>query len=147
MHYHGNSEPREVLVLLVENHVDLAEGLIPILEEAGYRVRWVKSGAAAYQALAAEAGSSEEREARPDVVLLDLLLSDMSGADVIRRLRQSGREVPPVIVTSAMAPKFVAEEARSIAAFDVVSKPYLSDVLLHSLERAVLSTGSPRLPL
>lgn len=74
------------------------------------------------------------RELGPDLVLLDIYLPDMSGLDVIRRLRQEGSNVDILAVTAAKD----VETLRSAMQGGVVQylvKPFLFDTLRDRLER------------
>jgi two-component system KDP operon response regulator KdpE len=78
-------------VLLVDDEAVIVRVLEVNLRIAGFEVRTATSGAAALEAAAD----------RPDVVVLDLGLPDMSGWDVLERLREdAGLAATPVIVLS-----------------------------------------------
>ena len=59
----------------------------------------------------------------PEIVLLDLGLPDMDGADVIRRLRSSGSKLP-IIVLSSRGDEHGKVEALDLGADDYVTKPF-----------------------
>lgn len=65
-------------LLLVEDDIDLAEGLAASLRQSGYGVDWVASGSEAERVL--ESGDH-------DLILLDLNLPGKSGLEVLRGLR------------------------------------------------------------
>jgi two-component system CheB/CheR fusion protein len=71
--------PNPRRLLIVEDHVDVAESLAMILEEDDHAVRIAQNGPAALQALT---------EFKPDVVLLDVGLPGMDGYQVARRMRE-----------------------------------------------------------
>jgi response regulator of citrate/malate metabolism len=74
------------------------------------------------------------RELGPDLILLDIYLPDMSGLDVIRRLRQEGSNVDVIAVTAAKD----VDTLRSAMQGGVVQylvKPFLFDTLRDRLER------------
>jgi PAS domain S-box-containing protein len=62
------------------------------------------------------------RELRPDLVVLDLHLPDISGAEVLRRLRDADLQTPVIVVT-ADATKGQAEQLRRLGASEYVTKP------------------------
>jgi two-component system OmpR family response regulator/two-component system response regulator QseB len=78
-------------VLLVEDDPLLGDGLRAGLGQAGFAVDWVRAGSDAVHALDAEAVAA---------VVLDLGLPDLSGFDVLRRLRARGNKVPVLILTA-----------------------------------------------
>ena len=83
--------PRNVLV--VDDTEDCRLILRTMLESQGHRVRLAENGA---QALAAV------REQRPDVIMLDVMMPDMSGIEVLQELRSqpSTASVPVILVTA-----------------------------------------------
>ena len=100
-------------VLVVEDDALARRLLTTILENDGYTVLAVDDGSAALQAAPAF---------KPDLALLDGGLPDISGADVARRLRQSG-DLPIIFVTAADS----AEEVRDgfkLGADDYIVKPF-----------------------
>ena len=78
-------------VLLVEDDPLLGDGLRAGLGQAGFAVDWVRAGSDAVHALDAAAVAA---------VVLDLGLPDLSGFDVLRRLRARGNKVPVLILTA-----------------------------------------------
>lgn len=97
----------------------------------------VKLGAARYHPLMAAGGAEGLRTARkerPNLILLDLMLHDMSGIDVLRHLRNDPvtRDIPVIVVSSstALEDRLLALEA---GADDVFVKPYDDDLLMARL--------------
>jgi len=78
-------------LLLVEDDLELANGLVSALAQAGYSTDAVHSGA---DALAACAASTYQ------LVILDLGLPDLDGVDVLRRMRHEGMTSPVLILTA-----------------------------------------------
>jgi DNA-binding response OmpR family regulator len=68
---------RRLRLLVVEDHVDIAESMAMLLTLNGHQVRVVRDGPAALQAVGEE---------EPDIVLLDLGLPGMTGYEVAKRL-------------------------------------------------------------
>ena len=66
-------------VLVVDDHLDTAHTLALLLRASGHAVEFAINGYAALEIA---------RQFRPDIVLLDLLLPDLDGCEVARRLRQ-----------------------------------------------------------
>src|SRR5436189_5485444 len=77
-------------VLVVEDESSIASFVALYLKNAGYKVRTVGTGEAALERLANE---------RPDLVVLDLMLPDLDGIEVCRRIRKSS-EVPILMLTA-----------------------------------------------
>jgi len=91
------------------------------------------------------------RRHRPDLILLDLQLPDMSGEDVLKRLKaeQETREIPVVILT-ADASKGLAERLALIGACELLSKPLnvprFLDVVAGYVERGADDSATGRQP-
>jgi two-component system, NarL family, nitrate/nitrite response regulator NarL len=86
-------ERAPITVLLVEDHVLVAEGLAALLNASGY-VRVVGTTASAVDA------SRVAAECQPDVVVMDAHLPDGSGADAAMRLREEQPRVPIVFLSA-----------------------------------------------
>lgn len=113
-------------VLVIEDDLRIRESLARSLVAAGHGVRSEASGAAALTAVV---------EWRPDVVVLDLGLPDIDGADVLRMLR--GVSEVPVIVATARDDEAEIVRLLDGGADDYVVKPYTA-AQLEARIRAVL---------
>jgi two-component system, OmpR family, KDP operon response regulator KdpE len=123
-------------VLVVDDEPQFLRALVTTLRGAGYEVN---TAATASEALAT-AGLHP-----PDAIVLDLVLPDGSGIDVLRELR-TWTEAPVVLVSA------VGEEAEKIAALDAgaddyVTKPFAIGELLARLRAALRRAGGPGEPL
>ena len=94
-----------------------------------------------------ESGGGADREARPDLVLLDITLPKRSGLWVLETLRDGGNLVP-VIVLSARQDEFDKVAALQLGADDYVTKPFaLAELLARVaavLRRASAARGGRR---
>jgi PAS domain S-box-containing protein len=87
-------------------------------------------------ALQGRIGVELAREHRPDLVLLDLHLPDISGEEVLRRLRDDPRTAAtPVVVVTADATRATVERLRAAGADAYLTKPLEIDAFLDTLER------------
>jgi two-component system KDP operon response regulator KdpE len=120
------SAPDPTSVLVVDDDPQILRALRITLRAGGYRVDTAASGAGALRAAA---------ERHPDVVVLDLGLPDLDGAEVIRRLR--GWSTVPVIVLSARTDSPDKVAALDAGADDYVTKPFGTAELLARLRAAV----------
>jgi two-component system KDP operon response regulator KdpE len=121
-------------VLVVDDEPQILRALRINLSARGHQVLTAGSGAGALRAAAA---------GHPDVVVLDLGLPDMPGADVITGLR--GWTAVPIIVLSARTDSIDKVEALDIGADDYVTKPFGMDELLARLRAAVRRAAAPSL--
>jgi two-component system KDP operon response regulator KdpE len=118
-------------VLVVDDEPQLVRALVINLRARHYDVDAAPDGASALRLAAAH---------NPDVVLLDLSLPDMDGAQVIRGLR--GWTRVPIIVLSARHASKEKVQALDAGADDYVTKPFGMDELLARL-RAALRRAEP----
>ncbi len=81
------------LILLVEDESHIAEGLQYNLEAMGHAVDVAADGLQALDYLA-------DAERRHDLVILDLMLPEVSGYEILRRVRAAGNRVPILILTA-----------------------------------------------
>jgi DNA-binding response OmpR family regulator len=120
-------------VLLVEDNPDLAFGLRTSLEIEGYEVLHAETGREGLATASTDA---------PDLIVLDLMLPEMSGYEVLRQLRRERREMPVLILTAK------GEEADKVQGFrlgadDYVVKPVGVLEFLARVE-ALLRRSQPR---
>jgi two-component system OmpR family response regulator len=131
---HADGTP--VRVLVVDDEPSLAELLSSVLRYEGWSVRTAGNGADAVRA---------GREFRPDAVLLDIMLPDFGGVEVMRRMRQ---DLPDVCVLFLTARDAVEDRVAGLTAGgdDYVTKPFsLEEVLARLrglLRRANLARAS-----
>ena len=102
-------------VLVVDDDRDLCDLLCDFLVEEGYAVTKAYGGQDAIDAA---------RHSRPDAVLLDLLLPDVSGVMVGRALRElaGARDLPIVIISGDRAA--LARSAADLGAHSFLEKPF-----------------------
>jgi two-component system response regulator RegX3 len=113
-------------LLLIEDEESIAEPLRLALEREGFEVVWAATAAAGLQAF---------RSQEPDVVLLDVMLPDGDGRDVLRELRSSS--TVPVIMLTARGEEIDRVLGLELGADDYVTKPFSAAELVARL-RAVL---------
>ncbi len=102
-------------VLVVEDEPAILESLGFVLERDGFTVALMPSLQAARAALDA---------APTDLVVLDLMLPDGTGFDLIAELRQAGRTQPALIVLSSRDSEVDRVRALEMGADDYVTKPF-----------------------
>jgi two-component system phosphate regulon response regulator PhoB len=121
-------------ILVVEDEKDLQEVLAYNLRQAGHTVLVVGSGRDALAAIP---------EQRPDLLLLDLMLPDVSGVEICRKLKGDAvtRDLPIVMVT-AKGDEVDRVVGFELGADDYVVKPYSLRELLLRID-AVLRRTSP----
>jgi two-component system, OmpR family, phosphate regulon response regulator PhoB len=117
-------------ILVVEDERDLIGTLEYNLRREGFNTRAALTGSSALAAAA--------EEPRPDLVLLDLMLPDMSGIEVCRKLKMADRtRNVPVIMLTAKGEEIDRVVGFEVGADDYVTKPFSVRELLLRI-RAVL---------
>lgn len=100
-------------ILVVEDELELGRLLTRELEAAGYRVRHAPDGVTALQLFAGDA---------PDVLVLDWMLPDLDGLEVLRRLRRTSPV--PVLMLTARAEEVDRVVGLEVGADDYLTKPF-----------------------
>jgi CheY-like chemotaxis protein len=114
--------------LLIVDDSQIQRGLIrEFLRDGNHEIREVETGGAAL---------GELDHSRPDCVILDLLMPEMGGLDVLRRMQERGVRTP-VIVTGLNGVESTQEVCRQLGAAGWVHKPIDRDELLEEVERVL----------
>jgi two-component system, OmpR family, phosphate regulon response regulator PhoB len=124
-------------ILVIEDEPDLQQVLDYNLKQAGHEVIAAQGG---------EVGLSLAREQRPDLVLLDLMLPDLSGTEVCKSLKDSEVTRPiPVIMLTARGEEIDRVVGFELGADDYVVKPFSVRELLLRIQ-AILRRGKSGRP-
>ena len=118
---HGDSYS----LLVVEDDADLAQLLIDVFMNAGFDVRWAADRAEI---------NAELHRAGIDLVLLDIVLPDADGLQVLRRLREHPKlsELPVIMMTGKVAPEDVLA-GLAAGADGYVTKPFKVSALVNAV--------------
>jgi DNA-binding response OmpR family regulator len=109
-------------ILIVEDEAHLAEGLAFNLEQEGHEVEIVGDGRQAVERIARSGPALQ-------LIVLDLMLPEVGGLEVARRVRASGNYVPILILTAKDAPEDLVRGIEE-GADDYLTKPFRLDELL-----------------
>jgi two-component system, OmpR family, response regulator RegX3 len=121
-------------ILVVEDEESYQEALLAGLTREGYHVELASDGVEALQAFV---------DHRPDLVVLDLLLPNMSGIEVCRRMRDMASV--PIIIVSALDSETDIVRGLELGAEDYIAKPYRLRELVARI-RSVLRRVAPPPP-
>ena len=113
-------------LLLVEDEPSVREAFALRLGGQGYVVQTAGSGEEALSLL---------RSFEPDILVLDLVMPNLSGLDVLARVKQTSPNLLVILLTARGTVKD-AVEATKLGAFDFVAKSIDMEDLLHALHRA-----------
>jgi two-component system phosphate regulon response regulator PhoB len=120
-------------ILIIDDEKDLLEMLSMNLSTAGFVVRTAASGAE---------GLSVIRTDRPDLILLDVMLGDISGVKLAGKLKNTPETAGiPIIMLTARDSETDMIVGLSMGADDYITKPFSTAVLVARIE-AVLRRGS-----
>ncbi len=114
-------------ILVVEDEATLAKNVKRYLERYDYQVRIASRGSEALE---------EFESFKPDLVLLDLNLPDMSGLEILERIRTIDSRVKVILLT-AHGNVQVAVDAMKAGAYDYLSKPVAMSALKQIIDKAV----------
>jgi two-component system OmpR family response regulator len=127
------AKPSEARLLVVDDEPNILELLATSLRFAGFEVTTATNGR---EALAAA------RSSRPDLVVLDVMMPDMDGFDVVRRMRGEGATVPVLFLTARDATEDKVA-GLTVGGDDYVTKPFSLEEIIARI-RAVLRRAAGR---
>src|SRR5271169_527310 len=114
-------------VLVIDDEADIRESLDALLSLEGYEVELAANGTE---------GSKKLDSHIYDLVLLDLMMPDGSGMEVLRGFRERDRETPIFMIT-AFGSTETAVNALKLGANDYFTKPWENDKLLIEIDRTI----------
>ena len=114
-------------ILVIDDEQGILETLRILLKNDGYDVETVQGGKAGLEALT---------RGRPDVVLADIRMPQVSGLDILASVKEQDPETPVILMT-AQASLQSAIQAVNEGAFQYIQKPFPNDYLLEVLRRAL----------
>lgn len=119
-------------ILIVEDEKELADGLEAILSRENYSVDVVNDGVSGLDYILSK---------MYDLVILDIMLPEMNGIDVLRSARKEGIDTPIILLTARSQPRDKIEGLDS-GADDYITKPFDSEELLARIRARTRSSGS-----
>jgi DNA-binding NtrC family response regulator len=128
------ADSRRGRVLVIDDEADIRESLEVLLELEGYEVLLAENAAD---------GLRRFENGVYDLVLLDLMMPDRSGLEVLDDIRKRDKETPVFLIT-AYGSVEVAVEALKSGANDYFSKPWDNDKLLIEIDRQIARTRLER---
>lgn len=120
------SDNRRRVVLVVDDDLSYRDALSVGLEHEGFTVHLAADGKAALHGFA---------RIKPDVVVLDLRLPDLSGSEVLKEIRQTSDT--PVVILSASNEELDVVVCFELGADDYVAKPFRLRELVARLNAAI----------
>lgn len=121
----GSTYLSQMKILYVEDDDDTREALRKYLKKKAGKVITASNG---------REGLEKYAQERPDIVIADILLPEMSGIDMLREIRSSGDRCP-FIITSSVDRSEMIIEAVDIGIVKYAVKPIILDQLLDTLNK------------
>ena len=119
------AEPKTILI--VDDDMELVDGLRMLLERQGYRVIRASDGHQGKQAIYNQ---------RPDLVILDMMMPRMGGYPVLEHFRDKP-DAPPIIMITANEGSRHKAYAEWLGVVDYIRKPFALEELLDSVSKAL----------
>ena len=114
-------------VLVVDDDVELSDGLRVVLEKLGYRVNQARDG---------QQGKQMVYQHRPDLMILDMMMPRMGGYPVLEHFRDKP-DAPPIIMITANEGSRHKAYAEYLGVVDYIRKPFAMERLLEAVHRAL----------
>ncbi|HQR32601.1 MAG TPA: sigma-54 dependent transcriptional regulator [Blastocatellia bacterium] len=114
-------------VLIVDDDPEFGLVAQSLIEVEGFSAQLVSNGEQALAVCNSKAC---------DVVLLDLMLGEVSGLDVLRQIRRQAEDVPVIVVTAHGSMESAAQAVKA-EAFDYIGKPFRAEELMAAVRRAI----------
>jgi len=116
-------------ILIVEDEESLLKLESILLTSKGYDVQGVGDGQAALDAIA---------KSRPDLVLLDIMLPEIDGFEVCRRIKtnEATKDIPVVMLTAKKSREDMAR-GEQVGADWYITKPFKSAMVIETIQRFI----------
>jgi DNA-binding response OmpR family regulator len=113
-------------ILIVDDAPEIEVLMEDILKPLGYEVEAAASADAAWEKI---------RRARPELILLDIMMTGKNGFDFCRELKNTAFRDIPVIIVSVKRDKADIEKGKQVGADDYVTKPFDPDDLVNKIQK------------
>jgi DNA-binding response OmpR family regulator len=114
-------------ILVVDDDVELSDGLRSVLERQGYRVIQARDG---------QQAKAQIYNQRPDLVILDMMMPRMGGYPVLEHFRDKP-DAPPIIMITANEGSRHKAYAEYLGVVDYLRKPFAMERLLEAVDKGL----------
>jgi DNA-binding response OmpR family regulator len=114
-------------ILVVDDDLELSDGLRSVLERQGFRVMQARNGQQAKNLIYNQ---------RPDLVILDMMMPRMGGYPVLEHFRDKP-DTPPIIMITANEGSRHKAYAEYLGVVDYLRKPFAMERLLEAVEKGL----------
>lgn len=121
----AESTKRSRRILVIDDDESILDSISLILEESGYKVSSTLKGETAYRKV---------RDFKPDVILLDVLMSGRDGREICKKLKNEPETkfIPVIMISAHPSAK---ESTKEFGADDFLSKPFQVEDLLKLVKK------------
>jgi DNA-binding response OmpR family regulator len=120
-------------ILIVDDDLELSDGLRVVLERQGYRVIQARDG---------QQGKQQVYQHHPDLVILDMMMPRMGGYPVLEHFRGKP-DAPPIIMITANEGSRHKAYAEWLGVVDYIRKPFAMERLLEAVEKGLQAKSPP----
>jgi DNA-binding response OmpR family regulator len=124
--------PDLVRILIVDDDPDTVDLIELTLRTAGYMLQSVYSAAEAMQVLKNE---------RFDLLLLDVMMPEASGFDLVRDMKEDGWKLPPFLFLTARSQSDAVKEGNALGAKGYLVKPVTRGKLIDAIKAALYESS------
>jgi DNA-binding response OmpR family regulator len=125
--------PEQKTVLICDDDRELVDGLRLLLERQGFRVIHAHDGAT---------GKNTIYNARPDLVILDMMMPRMGGYPVLEHFKGKA-DAPPFIMITANEGSRHKAYAEYLGVVEYIRKPFATEKLMDAVNRAFAASAPP----
>jgi DNA-binding response OmpR family regulator len=123
------------IILVVDDDLELSEGLRVLLEKQGHRVLQARDG---------QQGKQLIYQHKPDLVILDMMMPRMGGYPVLEHFKGK-TDAPPIIMITANEGSRHKAYAEYLGVVDYIRKPFAMERLMEAVQRG-LTAKKPAAP-
>jgi DNA-binding response OmpR family regulator len=127
-------------ILSIDDDPGLQDLVGVVLEEHGHKVHWAFNG---------EEGFEKAKTVKPDLIILDMMLPTLNGAEVLKLLKAepSLRAIPVIVVTAFFGdPPFDEKSLKELGALHLVKKPVPVEELAALVASTLGAKAGPPVP-
>ena len=122
--------PRQKIILLVNDDIEIVETMRTVLEGKGYRVVSAHDG---------NAGLAVAERENPDLIILNMMMPKKSGFLVLEKLKSRPGGLVPIIMITANEGSRHRAYAEFLGVKDYIRKPFAMEKLLRAVEQILES--------
>src|SRR5437762_6026710 len=128
--------PSGKTILVVDDDMELSDGLRAMLERQGHRVIQARDG---------QQGKQMVYQHHPDLVILDMMMPRMGGYPVLEHFKNK-TDAPPIIMITANEGSRHKAYAEYLGVVDYIRKPFAMERLLESVHRGLSEAAARKNP-